>query len=264
MCRYAPTPHAGLYLESWYSHSSNSEHLRQMSDKRFLSEVSAVILEQGLEKARAQILRKQLENHGGKVEKTLSQGTTHILVGRTTRLSRIPNLLKIKSISEGVLVLRADWLSACLVEAEMVGHGAYMIHPEPSPTASPNKDSQSQVSPGKVSSTISAVVTTPLKPKETVSPSQATKPSPSTATEEGLAGESKSADTSPSKTPTTPTRPAASLTSPKVLCYFFMIRCMFNIGLDNSTHIICMNFKTLAVFSLKHGREVSNDRIIQK
>lgn len=208
---HALTPHAGLYLESWYSHSSNSGQLRQMSDKRFLSEVSAVILEQGLGKARAQILRKQLENHGGKVEKTLSQGTTHILVGKTTRLSRIPNLLKIKSIPEGVLVLRADWLSACLVEAEKVGHGAYVVHPEPSSTASPSKDSQSQVSPGKESSTLPAVVTTPPKPKETVSPSQATKPCTPTVAEE-----SKSVDPSPS----TSTKPAASLTSPKVYsCY---------------------------------------------
>ena len=193
----------------------------QMSDKRFLSEVSAVILEQGLGKARAQILRKQLENHGGKVEKTLSQGTTHILVGKTTRLSRIPNLLKVKSIPEGVLVLRADWLSACLVEAEMVGHGAYVVHPEPSPTTSPSKDNQSQASSGKASSTLPAAVNTP--PKEKASSSQTAKPSPSTATNEGVAGESNSADSSPSKMPTTPTRPAASLTSPKVLmCCFIM------------------------------------------
>ena len=150
------------------------------------------------------------------MEKTLSQGTTHILVGKTTRLSRIPNLLKVKSIPEGVLILRADWLSTCLVEAEMVGHGAYVVHPEPSPTALPNKDSPSQVSPEKVSSTLPVAVSTPPKPKETVTPSQATKPSPSTATDEGLAGESKSVDLSPSKMPTTPTRPAASLTSPKV------------------------------------------------
>lgn len=196
-----------------------------MSDKRFLSEVSAVILEQGLGKARAQILQKQLENHGGKVEKKLSQGTTHILVGKTTRLSRIPNLLKIKSIPEGVLVLRADWLSACLVEAEMVGHGAYVVHPEPSPTASPSKDSQSsQASTGKVSSTLPAAVNTPPKDKAILSPSQQTaKPSPSTATDEGpgvAARESKSTDSSPSKMPTTPTRPTASLTSPKVLIFF--------------------------------------------
>ena len=185
-----------------------------MSDKRFLSEVSAVILEQGLGKARAQILQKQLENRGGKVEKKVSQGTTHILVGKTTRLSRIPNLLKIKSIPEGVLVLRADWLSACLVEAEIVGHGAYVVHPEPSPTASPSKNSQlSQGSPGKASSTLPAAVSTPRKEKATVKLSS----SPSTAASQVVvAGESKSADSS-SKMPTTPPRPTASLTSPKVL-----------------------------------------------
>ena len=185
-----------------------------MSDKRFLSEVSAVILEQGLGKARAQILQKQLENRGGKVEKKLSQGTTHILVGKTTRLSRIPNLLKIKSIPEDVLVLRADWLSACLVEAEIVGHGVYVVHPEPSPTASPSKDSQG--SPKKASSTLPAAMSTPPKEKATVS--QTAKLSPSSAASQGVvAGEIKSADSSPLKMPTTPPRPTASLTSPKVL-----------------------------------------------
>jgi hypothetical protein len=188
-----------------------------MSDTRFLSEVSAVILEQGLGKARAQILQKQLENRGGKVEKTLSQGTTHILVGKTTRLSRIPNLLKIKSIPEGVLVLRADWLSACLVEAEKVGHGAYVVHPESSPTASPSKDSQSKFSQGSPVKALSTLPAAVSKEKATVS--QTAKPSPSTAASQGVvAAESKSADSSPSKVPTTPPRPAASgsLTSPKV------------------------------------------------
>ena len=179
-----------------------------MSTKHFLSDVHAVILEQGLGKARVQILTKQLQNHGGKVENTLSRKTTHILVGKTTRLSRIPSLLKIKSIPEDVLVLRADWLSACLVETEKVGHGAYVVHPEPSPTSSPSKDKGT-------TKTSPAAVKTP--PKQRASPRQAVKlTSPN---EEH--GDNKSPEPS-SKTPTTPTKPATaaatSLSSPKVNC----------------------------------------------
>ena len=193
-----------------------------MCSELFLSGINAVILEQGLGKARAQILCKQLENHGGAVEKTLTKGTTHILVGKTTRLSRLPNLLKVESIPESVLVLRADWLSACLVQAKVVGHGAYVVHPEPSPTASPSKDS-SQVPPsGKASQTLPAVASSPLK--EEASPSQAAKmPPSSTSTKEAATGESKSADSSPSKKPTTPTKPVASLTSPKVHCFIHLL-----------------------------------------
>lgn len=183
-----------------------------MAAGRFLSDVRAVILEQGLGKARTQILSKQLENHGGKAEKTLSPKTTHILVGKTTRLCRIPSLLKVKTIPETVLVLRADWLSACLVEADKVGHGAYVVSTEPSPASSPSKDKKT--SPAKASS--SAVVTPP-KPKSS-SPSHTLKQSTLdkflTPSDEE-AGERKK-DDSPARSPTTPTRPTASLTSPKV------------------------------------------------
>ena len=184
-----------------------------MDTKQFLSGVHAVILEQGLGKARAQILAKQLENHGGKAEKVLSRKTTHILIGKTTRLSRIPNLLKIKCIPEKVLVLRADWLSACLVEAEKIGHDVYVVHTEPSPTTttSPSKD---KTSPTKVSPSASpSGVNTP--PKQTASPSHSLKQSKFLTPPDEEAEERKIEESS-SKLPTTPTRPAVSLTSPKV------------------------------------------------
>ena len=158
-------------------------------------------------KARAQILTKQLENNGGKVEKTLSNETTHILVGKTTRLSRIPNLLKIKSVPENVLVLRADWLSACLVDTEKVEHDAYVVHPEPTPSTSPSKD--------KITPKTSPSVSTP--PRQKPSQSQTLKPSTDrhSGTEEETEGESKQ--------PSTPTRPAVSLTSPKVTIYIYYV-----------------------------------------
>ena len=189
-----------------------------MSGKRFLSDVRAVVLEQGLGKARSQILCKQLENHGGRVDKTVSPSTTHILVGKTTRLSRVPTLLKIKSVPENVLVVRADWLSACLVESEKVGHGAYLVHPEPSPASSPSKDKL----PTRTSPRL-ATTSSPKRHPPSSSPAakQLSTDNVRTPPEEKTGcRESKSAESAPGAS-TSPTRQAAvSLTSPKVRVAF--------------------------------------------
>ena len=108
-------------------------------EKKFLSEVNAVLVDQGLGKARANILTKQLENHGGTATKSLSESTTHILVGNKTRLTRVPILLKIESIPDRVPVLRADWLSACLAKRQVIPLDSYRVLPDPSPTTSPIK-----------------------------------------------------------------------------------------------------------------------------
>ena len=125
-----------------------------MSGSNYLSDVCAVVLEQGLGKARSQILQKQLESKGGKVEATVTAQVTHIVVGNNVRLVRVPQLLKVKSLPESILVVRADWLSACLVKGEKVDHAVYVVKPEKpkpptsvavpqsqSPKASPLKDS---------------------------------------------------------------------------------------------------------------------------
>ena len=180
-----------------------------MSAKRFLSDVHAVVLEQGLGKARSQILSKQLEKHGGKVNKTLSPSTTHVLVGKTTRLSRVSALLKVKAVPENVLVVRADWLSACLVEGEKVEHGVYLVHSEPSPASSPSKDS----SPVRRSPRL-ATASLKQHPPSSQSGGQLTTDSvpasPKKNTDRGEEKSAESASNSPSKPATT------SLSSPKV------------------------------------------------
>lgn len=108
-----------------------------VGSKDFLSEVSALLLEQGLGKSRTSILTKQLERHGGEAVKTLSESTTHILVGKNTRHCRVPVLLKTDSIPDTVSVLRADWLSACLTKRQLVPEESYEVPPEPSQAPSP-------------------------------------------------------------------------------------------------------------------------------
>lgn len=120
----------------------------------YLSDVCALIVEQGLGKARAQILTKQLFSKGGTVEKTLQGNVTHLFVGNNIRLSRIPQLLKITCLPEHVSVLRADWLSTCLVTGERIGHAQYIVQPELSPLSSPTKHGHTpQSSPTKPSHT---------------------------------------------------------------------------------------------------------------
>ena len=99
-----------------------------------LSDVRAVVVEQGLGKARSGILRRQLEGRGGTVDASVGAATTHLLVGPRLPLSRLPRLLKMASLPAGVLVLRADWLSRCLVEGRRVNHAPYLIQSESSAT----------------------------------------------------------------------------------------------------------------------------------
>ena len=95
----------------------------------FLSEVRAVLLEQGLGKTRTGILTKQLVNHGGTVMKSLSGSTTHLLVGNIVKYARLLVLLKAYNIPDTVSVLRADWLSACLTKKEIVPEEEYRVLP---------------------------------------------------------------------------------------------------------------------------------------
>ena len=117
--------------------------------KTFLSPVKALILEPGLGKTRANILAKQLANHGGEVVKTLSCNTTHILIGNACRLVRVPALLKVDTIPEGTSVLRADWLSACLTKKQLLSQEDYRVYPV-SGTSSISSHPSSPKTPPKV------------------------------------------------------------------------------------------------------------------
>ena len=98
-----------------------------MSSEQFLRGVNALILDAGLGKARARILRQRLEEKGGQVLPCLSPAATHVLVGNNVRQSRLPSLLGCTEIPRGVRVLRADWLSACLVARERVAESRYEL-----------------------------------------------------------------------------------------------------------------------------------------
>ena len=100
----------------------------------FLSGVHALLVEQGVGKARKRILSRQLEEKGGTTTDKISEdGITHIIVGSTVKLSRLTHLLKVDRLPE-VPVVRADWLSSCLVAGEKLGIAPHLVQPDiPSP-----------------------------------------------------------------------------------------------------------------------------------
>lgn len=130
--------------------------------KTFLSSVKALVIEQGLGKTRTKILAKQLENHGGEVVKTLSSTTTHILVGNSSRLARVLVLLKVDSIPKDAIVLRANWLSACLTKKQLVPEEEYRVYPD-------SKIAATSPSSGPISSPKTTLQTTPTKVNSTQS-----------------------------------------------------------------------------------------------
>ncbi len=177
----------------------------------YLNDVCAVIVKQGVGKARTDILTRQLVANGGKTKDTLDSTVTHVLVGNNVRLSRVPHLMKIKQVPDNALVLRADWLSACLVEGRNIGHAQYIVLPE-SPVKTSHAPSPAKPSP-------SAIVT---KEKATPSVSQ-----PEIVETDSVKFDSTSTplDVPPSTPPETSHDPAetshdppstSSMTSPKV------------------------------------------------
>ena len=94
---------------------------------QYLRGVQAVIVQQGLGKTRASILSKQLARHGGEESLKLNEDTTHILIGNSVKLSRLPAILKAKKISPSISVVRADWLSACLKVGKLVDLGPFAL-----------------------------------------------------------------------------------------------------------------------------------------
>lgn len=125
----------GLYLGPLATSS-------KMSTDKYLCGIHAVILESGVGKGRAGILCRQLRARGGTVEPSVSDSTTHLLVGNNVRRSRLSVLLGGAEVPSGVCVVRADWLSSCLARGERLREDEYNVPQtslDPSPTCSPQK-----------------------------------------------------------------------------------------------------------------------------
>ena len=99
---------------------------------QFLDGVRAVVVEQGLGKARQRILSKQLVSRGGELASAVTeQNVTHVVVGGNLCTgaggSRLPRLLKVERVPDNVSVVSAEWLSNCLVEGKRVRDEPYLV-----------------------------------------------------------------------------------------------------------------------------------------
>ena len=103
-----------------------------MDSSLFLEGVVVFILEQGLGKARRNILTKQVVSRGGGVASTVSQGDlTHVIVGDKVKSPRLPQLLKVDAVPDNITVVRADWLSSCFVAGQQLETTPYQLIDQP-------------------------------------------------------------------------------------------------------------------------------------
>lgn len=108
-----------------------------LMDDQYLKGCVVFIVEQGLGKTRAGILSKQVEVHGGCVVKTTPtlDDLTHIVVSeKMTSLDKVCKILKVSAVPTCVEVVKADWLSACLVAGQRLEAMPYFIRSAPDPT----------------------------------------------------------------------------------------------------------------------------------
>lgn len=92
-----------------------------------LSEITAVIVEVGLGKTRAEILANQLARRGGKRIKQLDSSATHVLIDKKLSVERVKKYLCVKDIPKEVAVVDSDWLSTCLSEGKLVAVDEYIL-----------------------------------------------------------------------------------------------------------------------------------------
>ena len=110
--------------------SLDNETAKKQKFSPDLSGVRAVIVEVGLGKTRASILKKQLERHRGKHHKKLESGTTHVLIDKKLKTERLKKYLAVTDIPEEVKVVDSEWLSKCLSEGKLVEIEQYILSKE--------------------------------------------------------------------------------------------------------------------------------------
>ena len=97
-----------------------------------LSEITAVIVEVGLGKTRAEILANQLAKRGGKRIKQLDSSATHVLIDKKLSVERVKKYLCVKDIPKEIAVVDSDWLSTCLSEGKLVAVDEYILREDKS------------------------------------------------------------------------------------------------------------------------------------
>jgi DNA polymerase lambda len=156
--------------------ASAEKQTDQPVEDGFLCEVNAVIVEQKLGRARADILSRQLLRNGGRRHNHLQSDTTHILIDNSLTYSKTLDLLKATAISPDVLVVRADWLSSCLTNGRVVDHKPFeAVRTNGIHEKMENLQDDAGTCPGFVSDKeVSSTDTSPVKSQSELSSTNAT------------------------------------------------------------------------------------------
>jgi hypothetical protein len=93
-----------------------------MAEKsNFFSGLHFHIQQAGIGKARCQIFKKQIQNHGGIYEESFNVDTaTHIIVDENMNWERLSRLMKFDAPPKGVNILKSVWLSKCIKEKQLI------------------------------------------------------------------------------------------------------------------------------------------------
>ena len=82
---------------------------------------SVFIVEDGVGKVRCKVLRQQVQNHGGFIEKEYNASTTtHIFVKKNLKKDKLLKVIGQDGWKDHVAVLHVEWLTACLLKKELV------------------------------------------------------------------------------------------------------------------------------------------------
>lgn len=93
----------------------------------WLEPVVAYVLQAGMGQARAEIFRKQIIQHGGRVHSQFSSDLTHIILDEGMDCDRAFRLLRLAKLSPGLQLVKASWLSSCVAEQKMLSTTGYSL-----------------------------------------------------------------------------------------------------------------------------------------
>ena len=167
--------------------ASQPPHKKQKVDQKakLFDHLNVFVLEQGLGKTRQKIFADQLKKHGAEVSTSFNKEVVqYLIVSKDLKLERLLKLLKCKELSESIIIVSVDWISASLVSGKLESLAKYQLFTDRNQNIElePKKDDADKDSPTsttKISSeppttTTAAAATTPTTTTNTYKTSTTT------------------------------------------------------------------------------------------
>ena len=166
--------------------ASQPPHKKQKVDQKakLFDHLNVFVLEQGLGKTRQKIFADQLKKHGAEVSTSFNKEVVqYLIVSKDLKLERLLKLLKCKGLSESIIIVSVDWISASLVSGKLESLAKYQLFTDRNQNIElePKKDDADKDSPTsttRISSepptTTTAAATTPTTTTNTYNTSTTT------------------------------------------------------------------------------------------